>query len=105
MMPLLETGLFRGSTKYFRLDLFDKNGNRIAINPANLFLDLYMPNGSVITYNSGFEVQSDGGVIRAVSIDDLAPKGVWKAVWRYTDNFGNTWREEVAFIVSDPKEG
>jgi uncharacterized protein YfaS (alpha-2-macroglobulin family) len=103
-MTLSELGLYRGSTKYLRLEILDKDGNRVTIDTARLSLRIYRPNGTVMaTITSGFDPQPDGSVIRGITIPPDEPTGIWRAVWYYTDAGGNTFVEETVFVVSDPE--
>ena len=98
-----EMGLYRGSSKYIKLELFDENNNRIVIDVSRLSLKLYRPNGSFILYTDGFYPQPDGTVIKSVSISDSEPVGIWRAVWEYIDEHGNKWVEEMPFVVSEAR--
>ena len=102
-MTLIELGMYRGSTKHLKLEIFDKDGNKVVINTATLTLKLYRPNGTIFsTFTSGFDSQPDGSVVKSITIPETEPTGIWKAVWRYDDPYGNTFVEEVPFVVSDP---
>jgi len=98
-----ENGLYRGSTKYIKFEIFDINGNRVAVNTSNLVLTLYRPDGTAITYTSGFEPSPDGSVLRAITIGESEPTGIWRAVWEYVDEYGNRWVEEMPFVVSEAR--
>jgi uncharacterized protein YfaS (alpha-2-macroglobulin family) len=102
-MTISELGIYRGSTKYLRLEIRDKDGNMVTIDTARLTLTIYRPNGTVMaTYSSGFDPQPDGSVIRGLTIPSDEPTGIWRAVWNYTDVYGNTFVEETVFVVSNP---
>jgi uncharacterized protein YfaS (alpha-2-macroglobulin family) len=99
----MELGLYRGSTKHLKLEIFDRDGNKIVINTAMLTLTIYRPDGTdMATFTSGFDPQPDGAVVKSITIPESEPTGIWRAVWRYTDPDGNTFVEEVPFVVSDP---
>ena len=103
-MTVSELGMYRGSTKYLRLEIRDKDGNMVPIDTASLTLTIYRPNGAVMaTYTSGFDPQPDGSVIRSLTIPSNEPTGIWRAVWNYTDAGGNTFVEETVFVVSNPE--
>jgi uncharacterized protein YfaS (alpha-2-macroglobulin family) len=102
-MTVSELGMYRGSTKYLRLEIRDKDGNMIPIDTASLTLTIYRPNGTVMaTYTAGFDPQPDGSVIRGLTIPSNEPTGIWRAVWNYTVAGGTTFVEETVFVVSDP---
>ena len=102
-MTITELGLYRGSTKYLKLEIFDKDGNKVTINTATLTLTLYRPDGTILsTFTSGFDPQPDGSVVKSITIPETEKTGIWRAVWRYVDAEGNTFVEEVPFVVSDP---
>ena len=102
-MTVMEQGLYRGSTKHLKLEIFDVNGNRVMIDTASLSLTIYRPDGTVMmAVTSGFDPQPDGSVVKVITIPEVEPTGIWRAVWRYTDPDGNTFVEEVPFVVSDP---
>jgi uncharacterized protein YfaS (alpha-2-macroglobulin family) len=95
--------MYRGSTKHLKLEIFDKDGNKVMINTASLSLTIYRPNGTVMTtFTGGFDPQPDGAVVKSITIPANELTGIWKAVWRYVDLDGNTFVEEVPFVVSDP---
>jgi uncharacterized protein YfaS (alpha-2-macroglobulin family) len=99
----MELGLYRGSTKHLKLEIFDKDGNRVVIDTASLSLTLYRPDGTVmVTFTGGFDPQPDGSVVKTITIPETESTGIWRAVWRYVDPDGNTFVEEVPFVVSDP---
>lgn len=102
-MTIAELGLYRGSTKHLKLEIFDRDGNRVVIDTATLSLTIYRPDSTVMaTFTSGFDPQPDGSVVKPITIPESEPTGIWKAVWRYADPYGNTFVEEVPFVVSDP---
>jgi uncharacterized protein YfaS (alpha-2-macroglobulin family) len=102
-LTIVELGLYRGSTKHLKLEIFDKDGNRVVIDTASLTLTLYRPDGTIMaTFTSGFDPQPDGSVVRTITIPEAELTGIWRAVWRYVDPDGNTFVEEVPFVVSDP---
>jgi len=98
-----EFGLYRGSSKYIKLEIFDGRGDRIVIDVSRLSLKLYRPDGSFITHTDGFYPQPDGTVISPISIGDSEPTGIWRAVWEYVDEYGNKWVEEMPFVVSEAR--
>jgi uncharacterized protein YfaS (alpha-2-macroglobulin family) len=99
----MELGLYRGSTKHLKLEIFDKDGNKIAIDTTSLSLTIYRPDGTVMAiFTNGFDPQPDGSVVKTITIPETEPTGIWRAVWRYVDSDGNTFVEEVPFVVSDP---
>jgi uncharacterized protein YfaS (alpha-2-macroglobulin family) len=99
----MELGMYRGSTKHLKLEIFDKDGNKVVIDTASLSLTLYRPDGTdMVTFTSGFDPQPDGSVVKTITIPEAEPTGIWRAVWRYVDPDGNTFVEEVPFVVSDP---
>jgi uncharacterized protein YfaS (alpha-2-macroglobulin family) len=103
-MTLSELGMYRGSTKYLRLEIRDKDGDMVTIDVSRLSLTIYRPDGSIMTtYTSGFDPQPDGSVIRGLTIPSNEPTGIWRAVWNYTDAGGNTFVEETVFVVSNPE--
>jgi len=61
-----ELGLYRGSTKHIKFEIFDRDGNRVVVDVSRLVLNLYRPDGSVITYSSGFDPQPDGSVFLSI---------------------------------------
>ena len=93
--------MYRGSSKYIKFELFDKDGNKLFVDVSRLVLKLYAPDGTVITYTDGFEPQPDLSVYRVITIDSDWPTGIWRAVWEYVDEFGNKWIEEMPFVVSE----
>jgi uncharacterized protein YfaS (alpha-2-macroglobulin family) len=102
-MTVSEFGMYRGSTKYLRLEIRDKDGNMVTIDAARLTLTIYRPDGTIMaTYISGFDPQPDGSIIRRLTIPSNETTGIWRAVWNYTDVSGNTFVEETVFVVSDP---
>jgi uncharacterized protein YfaS (alpha-2-macroglobulin family) len=100
---LTEMGIYRGSTKHIQLVLIDKDGNKVMVDVSNLQVDVYRPDGTLYaSYNSGFDPRPDGSVFRSITIGPDQPTGIWRVVWRYVDIYGNTWVEEMPFVVSDP---
>ena len=100
---IIELGMYRGSTKHLRLEIFGRDGSKVVIDTASLSLTLYRPDGTVmVTFTSGFDPQPDGSVVKTITIPEAESTGIWKAVWHYTDPYGNTYVEETPFVVSDP---